>query len=104
MGLSRIGVLGSEYIVARTPSFCTGLFPGSFERVPVAVSSRIRNTEQEVLRVRLTGLVNRIGDTTVLYVVFAEQTLTYAARRLIIQVSPCDRLINTKRTSPKSLQ
>jgi hypothetical protein len=42
-GASRVGVLGSENIVARTPSPCTGLFPGSFASRPVA-SSRVRKT------------------------------------------------------------
>lgn len=91
MGEIRGGVTLSTKIVAFLPNGWTGLFPGSFKRVPVAVGKILLDIYRRVgfqevgLSEKLTLLVDGLGDTAILSLVQVEDALVDAACRLFVR-------------------
>lgn len=90
MGEIRAGVEAAGNMAALGPAGCTGLFPGSLGRVPVA---KHRHQHQEFIsregkgegKKKRTLLVNCFGDTAVLSLIHLEDALVDAALSLNIE-------------------
>lgn len=90
MGESRAGVESAVNMTACFPSGCTGLFPGSFRRVPVAIDQRnILNSHWLTLGdLKLTLFIYSVCDVAVLALVHVKDTCIDTACRLTKIVEP----------------